>query len=443
MARHLTVIIVGAGIGGIVLGIMLSKANINFVILEKATAFRHLGSAMILTPQTLRVMEQMGIDLTKVGNQVVGATYYNQNLTRVGSVVSSDYVERYGYPALFFARPELIEELLRHVPRERILLGKKVLSTMQNKEGVMVRTSDGERYHGDILVGADGAYSAVRQSMHKNMLLKGLAVPKSDLEPLRFDQFAIVGTTKPREGGWPDLEGRVNYMNLILGGREPYNMYLIPLTNGRIGWLIGGKMLSTLLQGQENFRFSDWSHEPLDDILPMIRDLPTPIGGTLGTLIDASEVCSRVLLEDRMFKLWFDGRTVLIGDACHKLIPSGGQGANQCILDCICLANLLVEMPSTSPEDIKNAFEKYYEIRSQSAAMAVANSQNMNKLLGSQTWLMQQVRKMVLNMPMWMMHKVYDGVYSARPILTYLPDIPLKGSVPDSSKKMTATATAI
>lgn len=74
-----------------------------------------------------------------------------------------------GYDVLVFPRPEIYDLLLSRVPKERILLGKKVLSILQNKEGAMIRCSDGTHYHGDIIVGADGAYSAVRQSLYRQL----------------------------------------------------------------------------------------------------------------------------------------------------------------------------------------------------------------------------------------------------------------------------------
>lgn len=61
------------------------------------------------------------------------------------------------------ARPDLYDLLLRQIPKENIHMGKRVLSTLQNENGVVIRCSDDSSYDGDILVSADGAYSAVRQ----------------------------------------------------------------------------------------------------------------------------------------------------------------------------------------------------------------------------------------------------------------------------------------
>src|SRR5580765_4472818 len=89
-------------------------------------------------------------------------------------------------------RPDLINILLSKIPPRKHLIGKRVLSFMQNDQGVMVRVADGSTYHGDILVGADGAYSSIRQSLFKD-LAKINNLPKDDSLPLDYDYDCVVG----------------------------------------------------------------------------------------------------------------------------------------------------------------------------------------------------------------------------------------------------------
>jgi len=67
---------------------------------------------------------------------------------------------------------------------------------IQNKEGVMIRCADGTTYHGDILVGADGAHSGVRKGLYQTLQQKNL-LPPSDAAELSKGFLAMVGTTDP------------------------------------------------------------------------------------------------------------------------------------------------------------------------------------------------------------------------------------------------------
>lgn len=68
---------------------------------------------------------------------------------------------------MMLPRPKLHEFLYSKVRSDKVHFSKKVLSILQNKEGAMIRCADGTTYHGDLIVGADGAYSGVMfQSAH-------------------------------------------------------------------------------------------------------------------------------------------------------------------------------------------------------------------------------------------------------------------------------------
>lgn len=95
-----------------------------------------------------------------------------------------------------FARPDFYELLLSKVPPTKIFMGKKISSIQQNADGVMIRCVDNTNYHGDILVGADGAHSAVRQNLYKQMEEQGL-LPKEDMEEMPRVFLSMLGITKP------------------------------------------------------------------------------------------------------------------------------------------------------------------------------------------------------------------------------------------------------
>lgn len=98
------------------------------------------------------------------------------------------FLRSVGYDFTVFARPELYHIFASRIPRGKILFGKKVLSTMHNSDGVMIRCSDNSSYQGDILVGADGAYSAVRQTLYKQLSREN-KLPSCDEEQMSVRNF--------------------------------------------------------------------------------------------------------------------------------------------------------------------------------------------------------------------------------------------------------------
>lgn len=101
-------------------------------------------------------------------------------------------------------------------------MSKRVLSILQNQHGVMVRCSDNVTHHGDILVGADGAYSGVRQSMY-HQLKTQKKLPRSDDTTLPYSCTCLVGQTEVLD---PDEFPEINETNSRFHGISefPYSV---------------------------------------------------------------------------------------------------------------------------------------------------------------------------------------------------------------------------
>ncbi|KAF9162494.1 hypothetical protein DFQ26_003516 [Actinomortierella ambigua] len=444
----LHVIIAGAGVAGLSLAVMLEKGGVKYTVVERAKEAKYLGSGLALSVQVMRVFDQIGVlkDLDDVSTRTLGGTWYTQDMKEVASIISSDYKQSFGYDPLMLGRPEFIRTMLRHVPEEKIMWGKKVMTTMQNENGVMLRFSDNTTLDGDILVGCDGAYSAVRQSLYQNLAKKGIKVPESDLAPLRFQEFSVLGITKPLGDSYPELKEKYGLLKVQMGtSASPYKIGLIPIGEGRVAWDISGDHLQQKAQSatETNFRFSDWDSESMDDLRGELDNLPLIIGGTLGDLINNSDSIARVMLEDRWFHTWYEGRTVLVGDACHKMIPSTGQGANQAIVDCVVLANLIHELPSKDVKDLSRAFAKYFEIRGETTKAVIDNSKTLGHVVSAKSGIFAPLlRKMVFKVASTsFFQKKVKLSMAGRPALNYLPRPDPPSTIKDDFPAMTVGPT--
>ncbi|KAF9174344.1 hypothetical protein BGX21_000176 [Mortierella sp. AD011] len=162
-----------------------------------------------------------------------------------------------------------------------------------------------------------------------------------------------------------------------------------------------------------------------------IREQGTPYGGTLGDLIDATskKMISSVIVEEKFYHTWHFGRTILVGDACHKFLPSSGHGTTQGILDAISLASLLTELPSNSITDVDALFRVQYERRGPIAKAAVISSKQQDQVLFNRKLSGKIVRKIASTwLSDWAIIKMSDRIFETRPILPFLKPVPDRGT---------------
>ncbi|KAF9167531.1 hypothetical protein DFQ26_004303 [Actinomortierella ambigua] len=442
------ILISGAGIGGCIMAILLGRAGLDYLVLERATAFKRLGSSLTLSSQILRLFDQLGLleELKeRVALKVNGMTTLKQDLSLIGRTPTEYFEERYGYGTLGVARADFVEFLLSKIPSDRIQWGKRVLNVEQDDEQVTVYCADKTKYQADILIGAEGAYSPVRQSMFKYLTEKGTPPPKSDLAPLNFEMFCNVGVATnldPKE--YPVLNKENTELDAILANDLPFTVWLLKLSGNRIAWTAGGKLLSRKDKGgQETLRASEWELRTDEELSPEIRDFKVYSDKTLGDLIDKTdpELISRVMLEDKCFSTWYAGRMVLIGDACHKLMPFGGQGATQTVLDAACLASLLHELPSTDMASLNQAFSAYFKHRYPSAKAAYDSSQMATSLTANRGVMADAIRSISLKyMPDKVVTMLMDKLNGERPIVSFLPPPPDRGLLKPTSVPVSAFA---
>ncbi|ORZ26666.1 hypothetical protein BCR41DRAFT_384252 [Lobosporangium transversale] len=428
------VMIVGGGLGGLMLGILLERINVPYHIFERATEIKPLGSAMSLSVNIMPVFEQLGLldELLSFSVSYNNSTMYDHKLNVLGTVSMKDQKQICGYDKVIFARPKLHAMMLRQIPTDKITFGKRVLRTEEIDNKVLIHCSDNSTYSGDILVGADGAYSSVRQSLYKHLLEQGI-LPKSDSENLSLGYNCMVGVTDPLDPEkYPQLKDDFAHFTAILG-KQRLSWGVVNVPGNQICWILLVQFDNADDAAEQRFRNSEWGPESTDAMVKEFRDALNPYGGTMGELIDATpkERQSKVFLEEKLFETWFHGRTVLVGDACHKMIPAAGQGAINAMQDAVILANCFYDMPDASLKSITAAFQDYFDQRYEHAKMQIDISKFLGKVFAGQSFFERIFRKMILNyIPDWMNARNNIKVASYRPQITWMPFAPNRGTGP-------------
>ncbi|KAG0093805.1 hypothetical protein BGZ92_001550 [Podila epicladia] len=322
-----------------------------------------------------------------------------------------------GYDIIVFPRPALYDLLLAKIPKHKILFRKKVLSVQETGTGVVVHCADNSSYEGDIVVGADGAYSAVRQSLYKQ-LEKQNKLPVADAAQMNVNFMTMIGTTDPLDPSkHPGIGGDATACSMMFAKNSPLTWSTFTIHSNRVCWSVK-KQLDTRAADEESFRSSEWGPEVNEALIREVSNFKT-IHGDLGSLIGQTpkDKISRVFLEDKMFETWYHGRVVLIGD-----------GAISAFQDAAILANCLYDMTSTDRAGITAAFKDYREQRYDHVKGQYDRSKVNAKIMYGQTWSDKLLRKIIFTfLPRSMMAKglVKEGAY--RPQVTFLPRIPNRG----------------
>ncbi|KAG0211732.1 hypothetical protein BGX28_007494 [Mortierella sp. GBA30] len=420
------VLIVGAGLGGLTLAVLLEKA----------------GSAMALGANVLPMFEQLNMldDIMANSKEMALNQTYNESMEQISLIDYREARERCGYEARIIARPVLYELMLSRVPKHKILMNKRVLSFTQSELGVRISCSDNSSYSGDILVGADGAYSGVRQSLYKSMKEAG-ELPKSDQAQLTFSSTCLVGKTRSldlSDGKYKHMEDETCRFETFIGNERPFSWVTFCMPDNSICWMVIELLDDVSGKESDNFRNSEWGPEAAEAMSNQVRHFPIS-SGTLGDLIDATpkELTSKVMLEEKLFDTWYGGRTVLIGDACHKMHPGAGQGAVNAIQDAIIIANLLYDLPTSTQSEITKIFSVYKDERYPLAKGAYTTSHAFGQLIAKK-WINDVIRKAMNHIPAFLWRKVIDDMYGYRPVVSFLeaPEYKaLSKAVPQTSLK--------
>ncbi|KAF9126818.1 hypothetical protein BGW39_006322 [Mortierella sp. 14UC] len=430
------VLIVGAGLGGLTLGMLLHKAGIPFEIFERATEVKNIGSAMMLTSTTAYLFQQFGIyeEFMSLSKKVVATQVGNERRELEYIMKFGDASELFGYENYIIARPVLYDLLHSKVSKERIHMGVKITETTQDENGVKIHCSNGAVHHGDILVGADGAYSIVRQNMYSQLNVEN-RLPAMDARPLPYSTECLVGQTRVLElSEFPRLEREdCQFMNII-GDNKPYSWMTFTMKNS-ICWAIVKYLPEEKSKHDDSFNNSEWGPEAAEAFCKEVQDFPIISGSekplTLGDLIawtDKDKI-SKVMLEEKVFETWHHGRIALLGDACHKLSPAGGAGATNALHDAISLANYIYALPPRpTTKDTDEAFTAYKNERIP-WVKAAFDSSTIFKTMASTGFMSKLVRFSAKYMPLWAQKQILIQMNINRPQACFLPRAEDTGSV--------------
>ncbi|KAF9899082.1 hypothetical protein BX616_003293 [Lobosporangium transversale] len=424
-----TVLIVGAGIAGLTLGILLEKAGVPYEIYDRMTEVKPLGFALSLMANVAPLFKQIGIydEFISLGKVSSTIDHYDKDRKFKYSLDFSGGAKMGGFPGYIISRSVFYDLLYRQIPPNKLFLGKRVMSVKQSlQNGVQIQFADKTIAEGDILVGADGAYSAVRQSLYDSLKSEG-QLPASDDGALPFTCVCLVGQTKPMDPEkYPELADPKCHFRSVTEADKPYAWGYMTTKGNVFCWAVTQYLDSESSKSHDNFRNSEWGPEAANVMCQEVQDLPVPGGKsnnmTIGDLIDNTPFVSKVMLEEKVFDTWYSGRTVLIGDA-------SGAGAMNAIQDAVALANWISVLDLTAVDEITKAFKEYKAERYPVAKTAFSQGRTLSRVTekGIAAKITRYISK---NPPAWLWNILIKRMVESRPQVSFLPLVEDKGTVP-------------
>jgi salicylate hydroxylase len=326
-----SVIIVGAGIGGLTCALALQQRGLRPVILEQAHVLKEIGAGLQLSPNGMSVLGKLGLEdrLIPRGFLPVGIHSLNWKSGRSIARVPFDRLDFHS-PYLHIHRADLQQVLLEAVlanDADCLRTGHQVEAIVCDNGGATLMVRHGESLSADWVIGADGIRSRCRD-------------------------YVVPDNLAPR------FTGNVAWRGLLHRGDVPES--LLPPQWANIWMGPGGHVVVYYLRGGELINFvavreqDDWLEESwnapasLRDLLHDFADWDPALFQLLSHA--DPKTCFRWALFDRdPISNWHRDRILLLGDAAHPMLPFLAQGAAMAIEDAWVLADCLVRHGNEAP----------------------------------------------------------------------------------------------
>jgi len=329
-------IIAGGGVGGLVTALMLHARGIDCEVFEQADVIRELGVGINTLPHAIKELAELGL-LDRL-DAVAIRTYELFYTNRFGQEIWREprgLDAGYDLPQFSIHRGRLqgvIYQAVRaRLGESRIHMNCRLGSFSEDEGGVTAYFFDRSGAHratarGDVLIGADGIHSVVREKLYPN-----------EGSPTWNGLMLWRGAHD-----WPAfLTGR----SMVVAGGLAAKLVIYPIAEGSradkrlTNWAVIGRVGDGTTPIPHK---NDWSRPGrFQDLMPHVQRFRIPFVDGRALIEATPEFWEYPMCDREPLPRWSFGRVTLLGDAAHPMYPVGSNGASQAILDARCLADRL------------------------------------------------------------------------------------------------------
>ena len=335
-SNPLRILIIGAGVGGISIARGLLRDGHDVTVFEQRPDMRPGGGAVTIWSNGSTVLEQLGVDMDGAGQLLSTVRIATSTGRPLVHIDVTSIVDRLGGSVRMVPRRVLLDRLLQGFTADRIRCNSRAVGAVSTHDGLQIEFEDGSRADGDLLIGADGLHSKVRD---------------------------IAGAKPAKPTGWCSWQGLITLPHVA----DTDVAVQIIGENGNLGlWPAGGSDLQWWFD-------LPWSPDfirpecPIDMIRSNFGGWSDLVDEVLATLTDEDLATSPfphfrhpIPRSPRL------GAVTLLGDAAHTMPPILAQGTNQALLDTMVLCKALSDFrngASGGNADLSSALRWYEKTR--------------------------------------------------------------------------------
>jgi len=309
-------LIVGGGIGGLAAGVALQRVGITAAVFEKAPQITEVGAGLSLWSNAMVALRRLGLEAAalKAGSVIEGTRTFLSTGELFGSIDFVALGEKAGALSICLHRATLqrllLDAALSDDPRS-VKTGRDCTGFEVDAAGVVALFSDGSREHGDVLVGADGIHSVIREQLF-------------GAERLRFAGY--IAWRGIAEGASPLPEREA----LVVVGRGS-QAGCFHCGERRLYWFLTRNAAPDSHAGPLGNR---------GEAIECVNNWRVPFR----SFVEATEenaILRNDVVDLPARRVWGAGRVTLLGDAIHATTPNLGQGACQALEDAVVLSDSL------------------------------------------------------------------------------------------------------
>jgi 2-polyprenyl-6-methoxyphenol hydroxylase-like FAD-dependent oxidoreductase len=312
-------------IGGLATAVALKRASWEVEVFERAPELGEVGAGLSLWKNAQAALDRLGLleSLRALGVEGQTGAFRTPSGDIFLEMKAGTSGTASGGIILLLHRAELLAVLHRAVGPDVVRLGARCIGLHQDATTVTAQFEDGREARGDLLIGADGLRSVIRD--------------------------ALFGSQPPRYGGYTAWRAVTRFDQARLTPGETWGrgrrFGQWGMTGGRVYWYA----TETVREGQ-----GDPPEGRQHGLLGLFRGWHRPVEALIQAT-DESAILRNDVYDRPALRHWSVGRATLLGDAAHPMTPDMGQGACQAIEDAVVLADCLTH--SSKVADALRAYE--------------------------------------------------------------------------------------